>query len=182
DDPHLVLAATSIRCQMHLQAGDMNVGGVIFAGVPCILLGHSADVAWGVTYTGPDVQELYVAKRNPDNEDEYLFDHEWDESDIISEQIDIKGLETLDYEVVETRYGTVVSEFAAEDQQNDVLSLSWTALDATKELQAILDINQATNWKEFEKGLENVHAPTQRFVFADADGTIAMQPQRKSPI
>src|SRR5699024_5669492 len=136
-----------------------------FAGVPGIILGHNADVAWGVTNTGPDVQQLYLEQRNPDNADEFLFEDEWEEADIISEPIDIKGEETLDYEVVDTRHGSVVSEFAAEDQQNDVLSLSWTALDATKELQAILDINQATNWKEFEKGLENFHAPTQSFVF-----------------
>lgn len=182
DDPHLGLATPSIWYQMHLQAGDMNVSGVIFAGVPGIILGHNADVAWGVTNTGPDVQQLYLEKRNPDNADEFLFEDEWEEADIISEPIDIKGEETLDYEVVETRHGPVVSEFAAEDQQNDVLSLSWTALDATKELQAILDINQATNWKEFEKGLENFHAPTQSFVFADADGTIAMKANGKIPI
>src|SRR5699024_3053944 len=39
-----------------------------------------------------------------------------------------------------------------------------------------------SNWKEFEKGLENFHAPTQSFVFADADGTIAMKANGKIPI
>lgn len=49
DDPHLGLATPSIWYQMHLEAEeeDMNVSGVIFAGVPGIILGHNADVAWG---------------------------------------------------------------------------------------------------------------------------------------
>ena len=46
DDPHLGLATPSIWYQMHLEAGDMNVGGVIFAGVPGIILGHNDEIAW----------------------------------------------------------------------------------------------------------------------------------------
>src|SRR5690606_9468676 len=41
DDPHLGLGAPSIWYQMHLEAEDMNVSGVIFAGVPGIILGHN---------------------------------------------------------------------------------------------------------------------------------------------
>lgn len=182
DDPHLGLATPSIWYQMHLQAPDMNVSGVIFAGVPGIILGHNAEVAWGVTNTGPDVQQLYVEKRNPDNPHEFLFEDEWEEADVIIEPIKIKGQETLDYEVIETRHGPVVSEFASESGKADVLSLSWTALDATAELQAILEINEASNWEEFEKGLENFHAPAQSFVFASLDGTIAMKANGKIPI
>src|SRR5699024_4532316 len=34
DDPHLGLSTPSLWYQMHLEAEDMNVEGVIFAGVP----------------------------------------------------------------------------------------------------------------------------------------------------
>src|SRR5699024_5931314 len=73
DDPHLGLATPSIWYEMHLEAEDMNVGGVIFAGVPGIILGHNEHISWGVTNTGPDVQQLYIEKQNPDNEQEFLF-------------------------------------------------------------------------------------------------------------
>lgn len=136
----------------------------------------------GVTNTGPDVQQLYVEKRNPDNEHEFLFEDEWEEADVIIEPIEIKGEETLQYEVIETRHGPVVSDFAAESGEEDVLSLSWTALDPTAELQAILEINRATDWETFEQGLENFHAPAQSFVFASLDGTIAMKANGKIPI
>lgn len=53
DDPHLGLATPSIWLQMHLESEEeLNVSGVIFAGVPGIILGHNDQIAWGVTNTG----------------------------------------------------------------------------------------------------------------------------------
>lgn len=182
DDPHLGLATPSIWYEMHLEAEDMNVGGVIFAGVPGIILGHNEHISWGVTNTGPDVQQLYIEKQNPDNEQEFLFEDEWEEAETISEPIQVKDEETIDYEVTETRHGPIVSEFAEASGKEDMLALRWTALDPTAELQAIMQINQATDWDEFEKGLEDFHAPAQNFVFAGDDGTIAYKANGKIPI
>ncbi|MEN2766900.1 penicillin acylase family protein [Ornithinibacillus xuwenensis] len=182
DDPHLGLATPSIWLQMHLEAADMNVSGVIFAGVPGIILGHNENIAWGVTNTGPDVQQLYIEKRNPDNANEFLYEEEWEAATVIDEPIKVKDGETIDYQVVETRHGPVVSEFAEDTGKDTVLSLRWTALDATTELEAILEINQAKNWEEFEKGLEKFLAPAQNFVFASTDGTIAYKANGKIPI
>jgi penicillin amidase len=72
DDPHLSLATPVIWYQMHLKAPGMNVSGVIFAGIPGIIVGHNDLIAWGVTNVGPDVQDLYIEKRNPQNPDECL--------------------------------------------------------------------------------------------------------------
>ena len=60
---HLGLNHHGFWYQMHLQSPEQNVGGVIFAGVPGIILGHNEDVAWGVTNVGPDVQDLYLKSR-----------------------------------------------------------------------------------------------------------------------
>lgn len=182
DDPHLGLNTPSIWLQMHLEAKDMNVSGVIFAGVPGIILGHNDQIAWGVTNTGPDVQQLYIEKRNPDNPEEFLFEGKWEQATVIDEPIKVKDGKTIDFQVVETRKGPVVSEFAKESGKDTVLSLRWTALDATTELQAILDINRATNWEAFETGLEKFLAPAQNFVFASTDGTIAFKANGKIPI
>lgn len=182
DDPHLGLATPSIWLQMVLETDDLNVNGVIFAGVPGIILGHNDDVAWGVTNVGPDVQQLYMEKRNPDDKHEFLFEDKWEKAEVIDEPIKVKNEDTLDYQVVETRHGPVVSEFAEDSGADDVLSLRWTALDATTELEAILDFNRAANWKEFETALEKFLAPAQNFVFAGKDGTIAYKANGNIPI
>lgn len=182
DDPHLGLATPSIWLQMDLEAPDVKVSGVIFAGVPGIILGNNQDIAWGVTNTGPDVQQLYLEKRNPENPEEFLFEGEWEQAEVIDEPIRVKDGETIDYQVVETRHGPVISEFAGDSGQGTVMSLRWTALESTTELEAILEMNKAGNWDEFEEALEKFHVPAQNFVFASTDGTIAYKANGKIPI
>jgi len=180
DDPHLSLSTPSIWYQMHLQAPTVNVSGVIFAGIPGIILGHNEKIAWGVTNTGPDVQDLYIEKRNANNE--FLYNEQWENPTVISEPIKVKGGKIIDYEVTITRHGPVISEFAAETGKEHVLSLQWTALEPSSELEAVLEFNKAGNWGEFEKALEKFHTPAQNFVFASTDGTIAYKAYGKIPI
>ncbi|UOR13923.1 penicillin acylase family protein [Halobacillus amylolyticus] len=75
-----------------------------------------------------------------------------------------------------------MSEFAGDSGKDTVLSLRWTALDPTTELEAVLEINRASNWQEFEEGLEKFLAPAQNFVFASKDGTIAYKANGRIPI
>ncbi|AZB44945.1 penicillin acylase family protein [Bacillus sp. FJAT-42376] len=182
DDPHLGLATPSIWYQMHLTSPSQNVSGVIFAGVPGIILGHNAKIAWGVTNTGPDVQDLYIEKRNPQDESKFLHNGKWEQAKVIKEPIKVKGKETIPYKVTETRHGPVISEFALDKKKDTVLALKWTALMPSTELQAVLNMNRAQNWNDFEKALEGFHVPTQNFVFAGEDGTIAYKANGKIPI
>lgn len=182
DDPHLSLATPSIWYQMHLQSDSMNVSGVVFAGVPGIILGHNDHIAWGVTNTGPDVQDLYIEKRNPVNPHQFLYNNKWEDAKVFKEPIAVKDEKTLDYEVIETRHGPIMSEFAFDKKQNTALSMKWTALMPSTEFQAVLSMNKAKDWNEFEQALEDFHVPTQNFVFAGADGTIAYKANGKIPI
>lgn len=182
DDPHLSLATPSIWYQMHLEAPTVNVSGVIFAGIPGIILGHNESIAWGVTNTGPDVQDLFIERRNPDQSDEFLFMDKWEKAEVIQEPIHIKGGKTIDYKVRVTRHGPIISDFAGETGKELVLALKWTALQPSSELEAVLQMNKAKNWDEFEKALLKFHTPTQNFVFASEDGTIAYKANGKIPI
>lgn len=182
NDPHLGLATPSIWYEMELSSPNYQVAGVIFTGIPGIILGHNEDIAWGVTNTGPDVQQLYLEKRHPEDPTLFLFEDTYEEAVVHEETIHIKGEEAIEYEVVETRHGPILSEFAKDSGKDTVLSLRWTALDASTELEAILEMNQAANWTEFEEGLKKFLVPTQNFVFASKDGTIAYKANGKIPI
>ncbi|MYL31136.1 penicillin acylase family protein [Halobacillus halophilus] len=182
DDPHLGMATPSIWYQMNLKAPDYEVSGVIFAGIPGIILGHNPSIAWGVTNVGPDVQQLYMEKRNPDNPEEFLYEGEWEQADVMEETIQVKDGSDVQLDVLETRHGPVISEFSEGAGGDTVLSLRWTALDATAELDAILEMNQADDWESFEKGLEKFSAPAQNFVFAGKDGTIAYKANGRIPV
>ncbi|MGZ9583121.1 penicillin acylase family protein [Paenibacillus marinisediminis] len=182
NDPHLGLDTPSIWYETHLQAPELEVSGVIFAGVPGIILGHNQNIAWGVTNLGPDVQDLYIEKRNPSNPYEFEYMGKWEPAKVFHEVIKIKGEPSVDYEVVETRHGPIISEFAKDDKQDTAISMRWTALEPTTELEAVQRFAKAKNWDEFKQSLEYFHAPAQNFVFASNDGTIAYRANGKIPI
>jgi len=70
NDPHLSSQMPSIWYQVGLHCRTVNetcpydVVGFSFAGVPGVVIGHNADIAWGFTNVGPDVQDLYIEKIN----------------------------------------------------------------------------------------------------------------------
>ncbi|WP_369436360.1 penicillin acylase family protein [Lysinibacillus fusiformis] len=183
DDPHLGLSTPSIWYQMHLQSPEQNVSGVIFAGIPGIILGHNDDIAWGVTNVGPDVQDLYIEIPNPDNPTQFRYDGEWEQAEVREEAIKVKDGKTVDFDVVVTRHGPIMTDLAFKDTEPSAqFSMQWTALQSTAELRAILGFNKANSWDDFEKALEDFKAPAQNFVFASKDGTIAYKANGEIPI
>lgn len=183
DDPHLGLSTPSIWYQMHLQSPEQNVSGVIFAGVPGIILGHNDNIAWGVTNVGPDVQDLYIEIPNPNNPTQFRYDSKWEQAEVRNEPIKVKDGETVDFNVVVTRHGPIMTDLAFKDTEPTAqFSMQWTALQPTTELRAVLGFNKSKSWGEFEKALEDFKAPAQNFVFASKDGTIAYKANGQIPI
>lgn len=183
DDPHLGLSTPSIWYQMQLESPKQKVSGVIFAGIPGIILGHNEEIAWGVTNVGPDVQDLYIEKLNPNNPTEFKYDGKWEQAEVRDEPIKVKDGKTVDFKVIVTRHGPIISNVMFDKEEPSAqFSMEWTALEPTLELQAVLSMNKASNWEEFETALEDFHAPAQNFVFAGKDGTIAYKANGRIPI
>src|SRR5690606_26409352 len=68
NDPHLGAAMPSVWYQVQLKCarvGDacpFDVAGFSFSGLPGVVIGHNAQVAWGFTNLTTDVADLYVEK------------------------------------------------------------------------------------------------------------------------
>ncbi|PIC95559.1 penicillin acylase family protein [Sporosarcina sp. P26b] len=183
DDPHLGLSTPSIWYQMHLQSPEQNVEGVIFAGIPGIILGNNEDIAWGVTNVGPDVQDLYIEVPHPTEKGQFLYDGKWEQAEVRDETIKVKDGKDIPYEVIVTKHGPIISDVMYKEEDPDALfSMQWTALEPTLELEAIMEMNKSSDWQSFEKALEKFHAPAQNFVFASTDGTIAYKANGRIPI
>ncbi|WP_155593226.1 penicillin acylase family protein [Lysinibacillus cavernae] len=183
DDPHLGLSTPSIWYQMHLQSPQQNVSGVIFAGIPGIILGHNDEIAWGVTNVGPDVQDLYIEIPNPEDPTQFRYDGKWEQAEVRDESIKVKDGETIDFEVFVTRHGPIMTDLTFKETEPTAhFSMQWTALQSTAELRAVLGFNKAKSWDDFEKALEDFKAPAQNFVFASKDGTIAYKANGQIPI
>jgi penicillin amidase len=184
NDPHLRPSAPSIWHMVHLSAPGVRVAGVVMPGLPGVVIGHNDRIAWGFTNVGPDVQDLYVEKFNPDNPKQYQTASGWQDAVIRHEQIKVrKGIgsseyDTITHDVTVTRHGPIIFE-----GDGKRYALRWTALDPAKNnANASSAINRARNWKEFNTALESFTAPTQNIVYADVDGHIGYHAAGVVPI
>lgn len=181
NDMHLAMGLPSIWHTAHLiLENEYNVSGVVFPGVPGIIVGFNEDIAWGFTNTGSDVQDLYQLELNPANPHQYLYMDEWVDAEIIIEKFWVKGeSEPREIEVMISRFGPVISNVVDLDIP---LSLRWTALEGTREFDAVLEYMKAGSWEEFTGALENFMAPTQNIVYADREGNIGYRANGLIPI
>ena len=49
---------------MHLESPEGSVVGASLPGVPAIVIGRNEHLAWGITNSGVDVQDLYAMEGN----------------------------------------------------------------------------------------------------------------------
>ena len=71
NDPHLGFEIPAVWYLAHLSYGGNDLAGGTLAGVPSVVIGHNNHVAWGMTNTEPDTQDLYLEQINPDDPSEY---------------------------------------------------------------------------------------------------------------
>ncbi len=182
NDMHLGIGAPSIWYQNHLTVeGEFDVTGVMFPGIPGVIVGHNGHIAWGVTNVGPDVQDLRLERRHPTDPTRFEYMGKWYQAEVERHEIRVKGRsEPVMFEVLVTRHGPLISE--ALEELDVPCSLRWTALAPTGEFAAMLGLAQARNWAEFCRALENFAAPAQNFVYADREGNIGYRANGLFPI
>jgi len=167
NDPHIGHSLPSVWYMIHLEAPGMDVSGVSLPGAPTVIIGHNQRIAWGMTNTGPDVQDLYVEQFNPGNPKQYLHNGQWVDAELREEIIKVRG--SMDDRLIlrVTRHGPIISK-----QGERPLALSWTALQPHALQFPFVAINQAQNWEEFTKAIRDFTGPEQNMVYADVDGNI----------
>lgn len=167
NDPHLAHSVPSVWYMIHLKAPGLDVSGVSLPGLPLVIIGHNERIAWGMTNTGPDVQDLYAESFNFRDPRRYLHNGEWVDAQVRDETIKVRGERDYHLTVKVTRHGPIISHDGDRD-----LALRWTALDPHALRFPFLHIDRAENWDEFTSALRDFTGPTQNFVYADMDGNI----------
>ncbi len=187
NDPHLGLTTPSIWYFAHLSAPGLNVIGATLPGIPAVILGHNDRIAWGMTNTAPDVQDLYVEKLDPAKPGNYLVPGGSEPLRVVEERIAVRGEADVVLPVRITRHGPVISDVVKSATEalpeKQVMALAWTALRADdKTVASGHAITSAQNWREFVAALRDFHAPQNNFVYADVDGNIGFIAPGRVPV
>ncbi|MEV8479700.1 penicillin acylase family protein [Streptomyces sp. NPDC051173] len=201
NDPHLAPQMPSLWYQMGLHctkvsaACPYDVAGYTFSGMPGVVIGHNQNIAWGMTNMGADVSDLYLEKVTAGT---YLYDGKQVPFTTRKETIKVAGGKSRDFTIRSTNSGPVVSDRndelgkvgqdapvqdpAPDRAEGYAVSLRWTALDAGKSMDALLDLDKAKDFKDFQKAAAEFEVPSQNLVYADTEGNIGYQAPGRIPV
>lgn len=182
NDPHLGFSEPSVwimnglHCRVVGASCPYDVVGVSFPGVPAVILGHNARIAWGATNVGPDVQDLYRETVDPKDPTHYLFEGQSIPFVTRTETITVAGGEPVTITVRSTGHGPVLNDVDDRLKDQPPITLQWTS---TREpdgaFASIFHLNTAVNFEDFRRALSTYGSPSQNFVYADVDGHIGYQ-------
>lgn len=189
NDPHLGFQAPSIWYFAGMKAPGLEVFGATVPGVPFHMLGHNANVAWGITTTHSDTADLFIEKLGADGRTYETPEGPREFSERV-ETINVRFGSPVQLTVRETRHGPVVSDVLRRPpgmndliQEPYVLALS-AALFAPEDrtAESVYRFNHAANADAFMDAIRLFHAPHQNIMFADKTGTIRYYAPARVPV
>ncbi|WP_134739978.1 penicillin acylase family protein [Nocardioides sp. 503] len=200
NDPHLGVGVPGVWMQMGLHCRrvgpecPLDVAGSTFSGVPGVIIGHNADIAWGFTNLGPDVTDLFVERVRGDT---WRYDGRRRPLRVRTETVEVAGGDDVELTVRETEHGPLVSDVddtlarvaglaekqgPGPEEDEYAVALAWTALQPGTTADAILGLDAATDWDSFRDAAADFAVPAQNLVYADRAGHIGYQAPGLVPI
>ncbi|MEV5749743.1 penicillin acylase family protein [Actinoallomurus sp. NPDC052308] len=188
NDPHLAPQMPSLwyqaglHCRTPSAACPFDVTGFTFSGVPGVIIGHNARIAWGFTNLGPDVTDLFLERVTGAT---YEYKGRQEPLTVRTEQIKVAGGKPVTLTVRATRHGPLLSDVMDTVRtagNGTAVALRWTALDPGRTADAIVSLDTAGDWQRFRDAARLFEVPAQNLVYADVDGHIGYQAPGRIPI
>ena len=186
NDPHLGLQAPSVWYLAHLSSPSGNVVGGTLPGVPFVVLGRNDHLAWTLTTTLGDTQDLFVERIVPNDPSSYVTPTGTAKFETREEVIRV-GSEERRITVRATRHGPVISDAVKTAGEaapkGHVLALAWAALTEDNVVaRGGFDLNRARTVADLHAAGREFTAPQQNVVFAVRDGHIGFVAPARVPV
>lgn len=166
NDPHLELRIPGVWWLADLEAPRFHAAGATFAGVPGIILGHNAHLAWGATNGTVTTVRIYTERFRSATSDEYLADGTWLHAEHRIEKIAVRFGPAIVRDYLRTRHG-----FIFRDDGAVKYAAAWTAdLDRHSSFAQFDDLDRAPTVDKAMAALARYPGPPQNFVLADDSG------------
>lgn len=192
NDPHLALFNPPVWHMIHLdptwEGGDgVAASGVIFPGLPGIILGYNEYIAWGGTVIGYDVTDVFL-ETVTDGEPPSVR-HNGAEVPVIRKLVTFKikggGERTVPIDIV-PHHGPQVADPDLDDEIVGIaaggnMSFAWTGHEPTNDARFLLDINRATSVAEARAALEHFTTGAQNWIVIDRAGNMLYYPHAYVP-
>ena len=185
NDMHLNLSAPDIWYEAGLHAGSgpdaaVDVTGITLPGVPFVIVGRNAHVAWGFTNLGADVQDVRIEhlRGSGANTEFEQPDGSWSLAGHHHEVIVVRGGRNVSLDVLTTAHniGSAATNSPVMDtpiisplypSEHRALSLSWVAYDPDTVRSPFLAVNTATDGASLVAAFAGFGGPSLNLIYAD---------------
>jgi len=179
NDPHLGFSAPTI---WYLARLDLSSGGVIggtIPGIPAVLVGRSEHIAWGLTSSYLDDQDVFIEELHPDDPERYRAPDGWAGFETRRSIIRVKDAEPVTITLRWSANGPVLPGshygLGAVTPPGHVAALSWTALSGEdRSIGAAIALMRAQDVDQALAAGADYVAPAQNLTVVDRE-RIAMQ-------
>ncbi|MEZ5725728.1 MAG: penicillin acylase family protein [Paracoccaceae bacterium] len=187
NDPQAALTMPSLwyLARLQLQSGD--VIGATIPGVPAILTGRSAGLAWGIVPAQIDDADIHIEEVQPGDKNRYRGAGGWQDFTTRQEVIRVRGGPERAITLRMTENGPLLSghsfDLASITPPGHAASLSWTGLSPEdRTMSALIGIMMAPDRAAARAAGAIWGAPAVRLTLADHDGIsenlVGLVPQR----
>ena len=167
NDPHLELRLPSIWYQVHLRAPGYQAAGMSLAGVPGVVIGHNADLAWGFTNLMLDDHDVLLEELDETGRRARRADG-WEDLVFEPSLITVKGGDPVRLELISSSLGPMLP---ADDERGvPPRSVLWTAYQVGDVLGAFLGIGRARTLEQARQAAGLFLCPAQNLVVVHRDG------------
>lgn len=180
NDPHLGLRAPSLWYLAAIASPGFHVVGTTIPGLPAVVLGHNARIAWGATNVGVDDVDFVIERLNDDSS-AVETPTGWVEMDVVRDSIHVRGAPAVPFRMRRSPNGPLVDRNVPGDAHT-ALAMRWNAREASDELTALLAVNRASDWASFSGALRGMQVPEQNWVYADVDGNTGYRMAGRVPV
>ena len=165
-DPHLPQTLPSVWYQVALSAPGLAVSGASVPGLPGVLIGHNAHIAWSLTDTQSQATLYYAEQTSRTRPRQYFWRGQWRQMQVVHYTVPVRGGAARQLYVEETVHGPVLT------RAGQTVAVDWMGAVGSPDLQALLGIESASDFSQFRAALANWRAPALNFVYADDHGNI----------
>jgi penicillin amidase len=173
NDPHRRIEMPALRYFVHLVAPGWNViggGEPPFVGVDA---GNNDRIAWGFTFAGTDMVDVYVEEMHPEDANVVRWQDEWEPLRVIEEEIPVKGQAPERVVLKFSRHGPIFYEDIENRRAYAVRSVVQER--GTAAYKGSFQLAQADSCADFFDRAMHWLIPSHSLICGDVEGNIALQ-------
>ncbi len=171
---------------IQLTSPEIEVLGATIPGMPGLVSGLNADVAWTTQPSQTDLVDWYELRYRDERRSEYLFDNSW--RPVVSREVSIpvRDEEPVKVLVRQTHLGPLLADDFADDTDGSSIAspssalpvpsvhrglvMRWVGMEPSTDLRLFIALNGVRNLTSCRRALESYRGPSLDLLCADAKG------------